>query len=126
MLLTSHRYCSLRTFRRSGEPVDTPVWFATSDTGAHYIFSAGEAGKVKRLRNSSQAQVASCDARGGSLGQWQDARAWLVNDPDETELAYQLLIQKYGWQMHLTNFFSRLAGKIHQRQVIRLETTHAT
>ena len=122
MALDQHTYISLRTFRRSGAAVDTPVWFASSNANEHYIFSAADAGKVKRIRNSSTAKVASCNARGGALGVWQDCHAYIVDDSGEIETAYSHLIRKYGWQMRLTNFFSRLSGRINNRTVIRLET----
>lgn len=121
---TNIPYLSLRTYRRSGASVDTPVWFASSDEHTHYVFSAGQAGKVKRIRNSSTAQIAGCDGRGGSLEVWQNCHAYLVNEPGEIDRAYALLIDKYGWQMRLTNFFSRLTGRINQRAVIRLESGH--
>lgn len=121
MNLTDHHYLSLATFRRNGAEVRTPVWFASSDERTHYVFSAGNAGKVKRLRNSSKARVASCDARGGSLGEWQDASAYLVDDSAETANAYHYLIRKYGWRMRLTDFFSKLTGRYKARAIIRIE-----
>ena len=54
--LDRHRYLSLATFRRDGGAVPTPVWFAEVD-GLLYVFTAGDAGKVKRLRHSSRARV---------------------------------------------------------------------
>jgi len=36
-------YVSLRTYRKSGDTVDTPVWCAAGDDDALYIFSAGQA-----------------------------------------------------------------------------------
>jgi hypothetical protein len=60
--------------------------------------------------------------RGGTLGLWQDCHAYVVSDSAEANLAYALLSRKYGWQMRLTNFFSRLSGRINQRAVIRLES----
>lgn len=124
MTITDAPYISLRTFRRNGTPVDTPVWVAAESEDTHYVFSAADAGKVKRIRISSTAQVATCDARGGSLGEWQDCHAYLVSDSDENDTAYRLLRQKYGWQMKLTDFFSRLSGRINNRAVIRLEIGH--
>ena len=47
--LDRHRYVRVLTYRRDGREVATPVWFAASG-GKLYVFSAGEAGKVKRLR----------------------------------------------------------------------------
>lgn len=121
MELVDEQYLSLRTFRRTGKPVDTPVWFASESPSVHYIFSAAEAGKVKRLRHTARVQVTRCNASGSALGAWQDAEGFLVDTTDESARAYELLQQKYGWQMTLTNFFSRLSGRINNRQVIRIE-----
>lgn len=115
--LTHARYFSLKTFRKSGIPVATPVWFAENQ-GTYYCFSASKAGKVKRLRRSSQAEIAPCDIKGKLLGEWLPAQATFVENPQELESAYALLSQKYGWQMGLVNFFSKLTGRIHQRTMI--------
>lgn len=117
--LEDGRYINLATYRRSGVAVETPVWFA-EDGGRFYLFSAGNAGKVKRLRNSSRARIAPCDMRGGLEGDWQDAEAVLVEDPAEIERAHSAIRRKYGWQMVLTDFLSRLSGKIHKRAFIAI------
>jgi len=118
--LRTARYLNLATYRKSGVAVETPVWFAEHG-GAYYVFSAGNAGKVKRLRNSSRARVAPCDMRGKVLGDWIDADAYLVDDAVEADAAYRELRRKYGVQMRVLDFFSRLGGKIDERQVIRIE-----
>lgn len=120
--LADARYISLATWRRSGREVRTPVWFVATSADTFFCFSAADAGKVKRLRNSSRVQVASCDARGGSLGEWLKARAFLVvDDPVEITRTYTLLREKYGLQMAITNVMSRLSGRINKRIVIRIE-----
>ena len=81
------RYISFRTFRRSGVAVDTPVWFASVDPDTHYVFSAADAGKVKRVRNSSTAQMATCDLKGGTLGHWHDCHAAFAYVFDSGEIA---------------------------------------
>ena len=116
-----HPYLSLRTYRRSGKAVDTPVWFAGETPERLYLFSASDAGKVKRIRNDGTSQIAPCDMRGGSVGTFEDCQASIVSDDNEITEAYDLLIRKYGWQMRLTNFFSRLSGRISNRTVIRLD-----
>ena len=121
MNLLDQTYISLATYRKSGAEVRTPIWFASESDAVHYCFSAGDAGKVKRIRNSPASSIAPCDMRGGLTGEWIPCQAFLVNDRDEIEKTYRLLVQKYGWQMRLTNFFSRLSGRINQRAVIRLE-----
>jgi hypothetical protein len=114
------QYLSLGTWRKDGRIVDTPVWFAIADDQL-LVFSSGEAGKVKRLRNSSRARVAPCTVSGKLLGEWQPALATLITDEAHIELAYQALRQRYGWKMLITDFFSRLAGKMSHRVFISIQ-----
>ncbi len=111
-------YVSLATFRRSGARVATPVWCA-ADGDDYYFFSAGQAGKVKRLRNGDRAELAVCDVRGGLLSGWREARAVVIDDPREVRRALAALHRKYGWQMWLADLGSRLTGKYHRRAYIR-------
>jgi PPOX class probable F420-dependent enzyme len=113
-------YISLVTFRRSGTAVATPVWFAARD-GKLYVFSAGNAGKVKRLRNDPSIRIAPCSLRGTVRGAWIEGRARLVDDRERIRTAHEALRRKYGWQMWLTDFLSRLSGRIHQRAILELE-----
>lgn len=120
--LEQARYVSLATYRKSGKEVATPVWCAHDD-GAFYIFSAGDAGKVKRLRNNPRARLAVCDVRGKLLGEWHDATAEILEDPAEIRRALTLLRRKYGWQMWLADAGARLTGRFDQRAYIRATLT---
>ena len=113
-------YISFSTRKKSGEFVATPVWFAP-DGDSYYLFSAGNAGKVKRLRNFSEARIASCTATGKLTGEWMDTRAFLLDKPAETARALQALRRKYGWQMRIGDCFSTLTGKMNRRKYIRVE-----
>jgi len=112
------RYVSFATFRKSGDMVATPVWCAEAN-GDYFIFSAGNAGKVKRLRNSSRARFAVCDAHGKVLGEWQDAEAVLIEDAAGIARALTALRGKYGWQMWLADVGAKLTGRYHKRSYIR-------
>lgn len=114
------RYLSLGTWRRNGLLVPTPVWFAPSGN-ALYAFSAGNSGKVKRLRNSSRACVALCDWRGTLLGEWHPAQAFLVSDAQERAAAFRAIRAKYGWQMQVVDLGAWIAGTLASRAVIRIE-----
>ncbi|PYM34591.1 MAG: PPOX class F420-dependent oxidoreductase [Candidatus Rokuibacteriota bacterium] len=118
--LDRHRYLALATFRKSGAEVATPVWFAAAG-GTLYVCSAGDAGKVKRLRQSSRARVAPSDARGRVQGAWRDATARLVTEPAAIERAHAALRAKYGWQVWLADVLSRLTGRIGRRAWIAIE-----
>jgi len=114
------RYLTLATYRRSGAEVRTPVWFATVD-GKIYLFTAGDSGKVKRLRRSSRARVAPSDMRGRALGEWWDAAARIVTEPGLIERAHAALRAKYGWQMWLGDQFSRLTDRRRRRAWIEIQ-----
>lgn|GEM_PF-410171 len=110
-------YLNLATFRKTGTEVRTPVWFAR-DAERIYIFSSGNAGKVKRLRNSSRARIAPCDVRGKILGEWADADAFLIDDKNEIARADAAFRKKYGWISVVTDFFAGLSGRRKQRAYI--------
>ena len=112
-------YLSLATRKRSGDFVNTPVWFAPED-GSYYLFSAGDAGKVKRLRNFSEAKVAACTVTGALTGEWLPAHAELLDSTSDNAVALQALRKKYGWQMKITDLLSRLSGKYAKRAYIRV------
>jgi uncharacterized protein len=117
-------YISLVTFRRTGAAVPTPVWFAARN-GRLYVFSESRAGKVKRLRNDARARFAACNFRGRVHGEWHEARARVLADPAEQGAARAALRAKYGWQIRLVDFFSRLAGRIDARAMIEIEPVAA-
>ena len=118
-MLERETYLSLATYRRDGRSVETPVWFATEGASL-WVFTARDAGKVKRLRNSPRARVAACDARGKVHGAWQDAKAFIVDDPARIARANTLLRTKYGWLMWITDLFSRLSGRYDKRAYLEV------
>ncbi len=120
MRLDREPYLSLATFRRSGVAVPTPVWFARVGEKL-YVFSAGDAGKVKRLRNSPKARVAPCDARGNLRGEWQDASARVVSDAARIAAGEAAMRAKYGWQARLADFFSSLSGRKSKRAWLEID-----
>jgi hypothetical protein len=120
--LQGARYLSLATFRKNGAAVATPVWFAAHG-GRYYVFSAGDAGKVKRLRNSDRARVAACDLRGKVLGPWLEARARLLVDGAAIAAGARAIHAKYGLQSRIGDLLSTLSGRIGRRAWIEIELT---
>ena len=119
--IAQHAYLSLATKKRDGHWVWTPIWVAQVANGALVAFSAGDAGKVKRLRNFSDIQVKPCTASGKPLGDASPGAARLTTDANECAEAYQALYAKYGWQIKALDFVSRLSGNFHKRQVLVIE-----
>ncbi len=113
-------YISFATRKKSGDFVPTPVWFAL-DGDSYYLFSAGDAGKVKRLRNFTEVRIAACTVTGTLTGEWAETQAHLLDQPADMDRALAALRRKYGWQMAIGDCFSRLTGKMKRRQYIRVE-----
>ena len=118
--LERENYISFSTRKKSGDFVATPVWFAP-DGESYYVFSAGDAGKVKRLRNFSESRIAACTMSGKVTGQWIDTRAHLLTTKPEQDTALEALRRKYGWQMFVGDVFSKLTGKMGRRAYIRID-----
>lgn len=113
-------YLSFATRKRSGDYVATPVWFAPHGD-SYYLFSAGEAGKVKRLRNFSQSRVAACTMRGVVTGDWMDTEAVVLESDADKDIALEALRSKYGLQMKIGDVFANLSGKMAKRAYIRVD-----
>src|SRR5260221_1636589 len=95
--LQGHKYVNLETFRKNGQGVRTPVWFAGEpEQGAPeklYVYSTADSGKAKRIRNNSRVRVAPCDVSGKLLGEWVDAREEIITGEAESH-SMRLLSQK--------------------------------
>jgi len=100
--LESERFISLVTFRRSGDRVATPVWFAMDELRI-VVGTFDDSGKAKRLRHSEDVEVAPCNFRGLVRGPYVPGVAWFL-EPTEAILASAALSDKYGWQWDM---FSR-------------------
>lgn len=118
---TRAQYLNLATFRKTGVRVDTPVWFA--EEGDYlYVLSNNQAGKVKRLKNSSRCQIATCTMTGKLTGDWQDSDAIILENDADIQRAHRALQDKYGWQMRMLDAGARISGKIHQRSFLRIQS----
>jgi uncharacterized protein len=111
--LQKRKYLNIETFRKNGQGVRTPVWFAGEpEDGAPeklYVYSTADSGKAKRIRNNGRARVAPSDVRGKVLDEWIEARAEIVTGT-EVEHGLKLLNKKYlPWKQVLDffSFFSR-------------------
>jgi uncharacterized protein len=92
--LRGHKYCLVTTFRRSGEPVPTPVWFGLAD-GRLYFRSYADSAKIKRIRANPSVLVGPCSVRGNPKGPMIEASARLLSAGQE-EAAEQAIQENYG------------------------------
>ncbi len=100
-----HKYISLTTFRKSGKPVATPVWFVEKE-GKICVWTQFHSGKMKRLRHNSKVTLSPCTMRGKVIGPTVEGLARIVS-PQEKEQVRLLLKGKYGWMQRLFAFLHR-------------------
>jgi PPOX class probable F420-dependent enzyme len=120
-----HKYLNLETFKKSGEGVKTPIWFAAepssdldSSAAKLYVYTIGVSGKVKRIRNNGRVKIAPCDMRGKVLGAWVDAKAEIITG-EEAKHGTRLLNKKYFPWKQLLAFFASFSRRGRTVMVIR-------
>ena len=94
--IRAQKYISLKTFRKSGFPVATPVWFGEQD-GKLYVMTRSDMGKTKRIRNNPKVQVAPCTIRGQVNGPEFSATARLCR-PGISIVREKLLRGNIAWR----------------------------
>ena len=91
--IRGQRYISLATFRKSGVPVYTPIWFA-EDADKLHVMTNSKLGKCKRIRNYPQVKIAPCTIRGRITGPEFPATARIL-PPEDLARVRHLIKQKY-------------------------------
>jgi len=119
------KYLNLETFKKNGDGVKTPVWFAANSSekldsaGAKlYVYTIGVSGKVKRIRNNSSVRIAPCNMRGEVQGDWVPALAEIVSGAEAAH-GMQLLNRKYLPWKQLLDFFAMFRKRERTVFVIR-------
>jgi PPOX class probable F420-dependent enzyme len=117
--LGSEAFVSLTTFRRTGEPVSTPVWIAR-DGECLVVTTPEESGKVKRLHNDSRVELRPCNR----MGKVEDGAvtvqgtASILADEASVARLTRLIRAKYRLEYHLVTFIERVVARRTKPRVI--------
>ena len=107
--LADNTYVLLTTYKRDGTPVATPLHVATRD-GHVYVRTFDPSGKIKRIRNNPDAEVAPSTLRGKALGAGRPVRARILAGA-ESDVAAAALAEKYPiLHGHLIPWYHRRKG----------------
>ena len=112
--LGREQFIALTTFRKTGQAVTTPVWFAQS-LGTIYVETHGDAGKLKRLRRSGHVTLAPCTYSGKVTGAVSVGNARILTESEECTAASVALAKKYGFMRPLL-YFVMNAQRLLQRK----------
>lgn len=100
------QYLNLETFRKSGVPVRTPVWF-TQDGDLLYVITESGSGKVKRIRNNGQVRIMPCGQRGEPKGEWMNATARLKSAEEDIQINAWFLA-RFGFAKRIFDLMNTL------------------
>jgi PPOX class probable F420-dependent enzyme len=117
--LPTSEYVSLTTFRRTGEPVSTPVW-AAADGADLVVWTRTDSGKIKRLRHTARVTVAPCEFRGKTTGDAVEGTAEII-DHAEWPSALAALRRDYGLRFQLGYVTGRVVQRLSRRATDRNE-----
>jgi uncharacterized protein len=90
---SGHHTCLLVSYRRTGEPVPSPITFALSD-GRFYVRSEPRTAKVRRVRHDSRVLLAPCSFRGKPAASFIAGTARIL-PPEEHPAAHDVLRAGY-------------------------------
>jgi PPOX class probable F420-dependent enzyme len=121
--LAASMYIALTTFRKDGTPVPTPVW-VSSEGDRLYVWTQGDSGKVKRLRNDDRVTVAPSDGRGVPQGEAVEGTARVLDEPAELTHVESLHKAKYGLQFRLFDTGAKIFRR--NRPLCAIEITVAS
>ena len=98
--LAESRYAVLRSYRRDGTPVDTPIWFDLD--GDRLVFRTKIGPKTKRVAAHPRVEVQPCDHR-GRIDQGAPVFGGTARllDGAEADAANAALHRRYGWQYNI-------------------------
>ena len=108
--LHSKKYIVLETYKKTNQPVKTPVWFVIHNE-LIYVITRDKTGKVKRLKNNQSVKIAPCTFFGKPTGNWILGNAKFVTG-EEFKIALELREKKYGFVDKIARFVSRNKGNL--------------
>ena len=106
----NQQYLNIETFRKTGVGVKTPVWFVRNGDKL-FVRTIADSGKVKRIRNNSNVNIAACKSDGGLLSDWIPAEARIVSDSEVHQHVDRLLDKKYGLMKKMFALASAVQGR---------------
>lgn len=112
--LQKGRYISLKTYRKNGEGVSTPVWFVEENL-KFYVCTREDTFKVRRIKNNSQVQIASSNASGKANSEYLEAEARFTTT-EEIEPVRTLFRKKYR-MFRLWSYFQNRGKKEGEKQI---------
>ena len=103
-------FLSLETYRKNGETIKSPMWFA-QDNDALYVWTMADTSKVKRIRNNPHVNIAPCKRMGEVTGEWMTAHATIDDSPIMVAQVEAMLLKKIGLFFRIFRFIDAIRDR---------------
>jgi PPOX class probable F420-dependent enzyme len=103
-------FLSLETYRKNGETIKSPMWFA-QDNDALYLWTMADTSKVKRIRNNPHVNIAPCKRMGAVTGEWMTAHATIDDSPIMVAQVEAMLLKKIGLFFRIFRFIDAIRDR---------------
>jgi uncharacterized protein len=107
--IANGKYMAVKSFKKNGEGVITPVWVCKVGEKL-FIWTSADSWKVKRIRNRADVQICSSDGRGNPKGEWVKAQAVIRDEASISEQVRNAMIKKYGLLFQFFNMMGKIYG----------------
>jgi hypothetical protein len=113
-ILRNQNYIVLTTFKKNGQGVTTPIWFAF-DRDKIFFTTYEKFWKVRRMRNNPNVEIAPANARIGAPSDYKIIGETIrgvvrLLEGEEAKTASSLLRKKYGFKYSFFNFLLRVSS----------------
>ena len=106
----NQQYLNIETFRKNGQGVKTPVWFA-QDGGTLLIWTQADSGKAKRIRRDGKVRIAPSTASSEPVGEWVNAKADVEESANGLMHIEKLFKDKYGFMFRFLSWLNKSRGR---------------
>src|SRR5689334_12897782 len=117
---------NLRSFRKDGTPVDTPVWVVKIDDECFASYTDDRSLKIKRLRNNPTVWIAACDVWARRSMPYYPATVRVVTEPEQRQRVFDLLRSKYRIHYMMSLWGSLLTNRVRHRVVLEYRVAAGT
>lgn len=111
---------NLRSFRKDGTPVDTPIW-VTRVGDKFCSYTDDRTYKLKRLRNNPNVWIAASDVWGRCSTPFYPATCHFPLEPERRAVIFAAIREKYGIHWKMSLWGSLLTGRVKHRVVLEFE-----
>ncbi len=115
-------FLSLETFRKNGIGVKTPIWFA-QEGDSLYMWTVGDSGKIKRIRNNPRVNITPCKRFGEVTGEWMAAQATVDDSAAAVRHVEGLLGRKLGFGFAMFRLIDRLRDRLRGSQRVSIKVS---